>query len=145
MGEDIFRPKVLFLCTGNSCRSQMAEGWLNHLKAEKFVAYSAGIENRGIDPLAVKVMADEGVDISRQWSKKLSQLTVIPDFVVTVCASAARNCPQLEAQSKKVHVVFNDPPEMALAANSEAEILNCYRNVRDEIKSFVENIEDYLK
>src|SRR5688572_24407138 len=88
------KPKVLFLCTGNSCRSQMAEGWTRHLKGELIEAYSAGIDPRGLDPTAVEVMAEVGVDISGQRSKDVNELRfVLFDFVVTVCDRAMRNCP----------------------------------------------------
>ena len=137
--------KILFLCTGNSCRSQMAEGWARALKKESIEAYSAGIETHGLNPNAVKVMAEAGVDISDHRSKLVDEFKGINfDVVVTVCGHARETCPFFPARSKKVHAGFDDPPKMAqaLAAKGagEQEQLNCYRKVRDEIKAFVEKM-----
>jgi arsenate reductase len=130
--------KLLFLCTGNSCRSQMAEGWARALKGDVIEAHSAGIETHGLNPRAVKVMAEAGVDISGQRSKTVAEVTSIPfAYVVTVCASAHENCPIFPGQAKVVHVGFDDPPELAKNATDEAEALAHYRRVRDEIKAFV--------
>ncbi|MFT5691307.1 MAG: arsenate reductase [Oceanicoccus sp.] len=138
------RSKVLFLCTGNSCRSQMAEGWLRHLKSSKYEAFSAGIEHHGLDEIAVRVMAEVGVDISHQRSKLFSELMMVPDFIVTVCSNAEKNCPHLAPKTRKAHAIFRDPPTMALELDSDKDILECYRNVRDEIRVFVEDIETCL-
>jgi arsenate reductase len=137
--------KILFLCTGNSCRSQMAEGWARHLKAEAIQAYSAGIEARGLDPRAVQVMAEAGVDISTQSSKHLEALAGVDfDYVVTVCDHATEHCPAFPGKTRVVHVAFDDPPKLAERARSEEEVLSHYRRVRDEIKAFVLQLPDAL-
>lgn len=137
--------KILFLCTGNSCRSQMAEGWTRHLKGNEFEVYSAGIEKHGLNPYAVKVMKESGVDISEQYSKLLSELKNIEfDFVITVCDHANENCPVFPAKSKIIHVGFDDPPRLAEEVKTEEEKLNCYRKVRDEIYKFVLQLPDKL-
>ncbi len=130
--------KVLFLCTGNSCRSQMAEGWTRKLKGDCIEPYSAGIETHGLNPDAVRVMAEAGVDISGQRSKHLNELQGVEfDYVVTVCGHAHDHCPIFPGKAKVVHVGFDDPPKLAANAKSEEERLLPYRRVRDEIKSFV--------
>ena len=137
--------KILFLCTGNSCRSQMAEGWARHLKADVVGAYSAGIETRGLDPRAVAVMAEAGVDISGQRSKTVADLADEAfDVVVTVCGHANEHCPLFPGETKVVHVGFDDPPAQAAGAATEAEALAHYRRVRDEIRAFVETLPDAL-
>jgi arsenate reductase (thioredoxin) len=143
--------KVLFLCTGNSCRSQMAEGWARALKGDVIDAYSAGIEMHGLNPSAVKVMAEAGVDIAGQKSKSVDDLDAMDfDYVVTVCGHANETCPMwLKGRAKVLHVGFDDPPALAreLVAKGlgdEAQ-LDCYRRVRDEIKDFVLTIEDILR
>jgi len=137
--------KVLLLCTGNSCRSQMAEGWAKLLKSETIEAYSAGIEAHGLNPNAVKVMAEAGVDISGHLSKKLGDLMDVPfDYVVTVCGHANETCPMFPGKTKVVHVGFDDPPKLAQQANTEEEALDCYRRVRDEIQAFVETLPGSL-
>jgi arsenate reductase len=139
--------KVLFLCTGNSCRSQMAEGWARYLKGDVIEAYSAGIKTHGLNPLAVKVMAEAGVDISGQRSKKVDELDAVDfDFVVTVCGHANESCPMwLSGKARVVHVGFDDPPALARAAKSEEEALGCYRRVRDEIRAFVLTLPERLR
>lgn len=133
--------KVLFLCTGNSCRSQMAEGWCRHLKGDIIEAYSAGIETHGLNPYAVKVMAEAGVDISGHKSKLLTDLNGIDfDYVVTVCGHAHETCPFFPAKAQVVHIGFDDPPKLAKDLTVEEEKLNCYRRVRDEIKKFIESL-----
>jgi arsenate reductase len=137
--------KILFLCTGNSCRSQMAEGWARALKGDLIEAYSAGIETHGLNLNAVKVMAEAGVDISGHSSKNVSTLLDIPfDYVVTVCGHANENCPFFPGAAKVVHVGFQDPPAMAKLVEGEEEKLNCYRRVRDEIRKFVESLPEGL-
>jgi len=132
--------KILFLCTGNSCRSQMAEGWCRHLKGDIIEAYSAGIETHGLNPYAVKVMAEAGVDISGHKSKLLTDLDGIDfDYVVTVCGHAHESCPFFPAKSKVIHVGFDDPPKLAKEVENEEDKLNCYRRVRDQIKEFIES------
>jgi arsenate reductase len=133
--------KVLFLCTGNSCRSQMAEGWTRHLKAGQIAAYSAGIEAHGLNPDAVRVMAEVGVDISSQRSKRVDDLGNVDfDYVVTVCGHASETCPVFPTNAKITHVAFDDPPRLAADAKTEAERLAIYRRVRDEIRAFVETL-----
>jgi arsenate reductase len=137
--------KILFLCTGNSCRSQMAEGWARHLKGDVIEAYSAGIETHGLNPNAAKVMAEAGVDISQHRSKHVDELKDIPfDYVVTVCDNAHESCPLFPGRTKVVHAGFDDPPRLARTAKTEAEALAHYRRVRDEIRAFVEKIPEIL-
>jgi arsenate reductase len=140
---------ILILCTGNSCRSQMAEGWTRHLKGDRITAYSAGIETHGLNPNAVKVMAESGVDISGNKSQLLDEFSDIDlDYVVTVCGHAHETCPMFPGKAKIIHVGFDDPPKMAaeLAAKGagEQEQLDCYREVRDAIRSFVETLPESL-
>lgn len=141
--------KILYLCTGNSCRSQMAEGWTRHLKDEVVEAYSAGIETHGLNPNAVKVMAEAGVDISGHRSQHIDEFMDIGlDVVVTVCGHAHETCPVFPTKSRVVHVGFGDPPKLAQACagrgGSEEEQLDCYRQVRDQIKAFVETLPEAL-
>ncbi len=138
--------RVLFLCTGNSCRSQMAEGWARALKAETLVAYSAGIEKHGLNPNAVRVMAEAGVDIHEHESKTLEDLAALTfDYVVTVCAHAHESCPVFPGQAQIVHRSFDDPPRLARNAKDETEALGHYRRVRDEIRAFVETLPNSLR
>jgi arsenate reductase len=133
--------KILFLCTGNSCRSQMAEGWARHLKADSIEPYSAGIETHGLNPDAMKVMAEAGVDISAQRSKLLSELRDVDfDYVVTVCGHASEHCPLFPGKAKIIHVGFDDPPRLAAEAKTDQQRLAPYRRVRDEIRAFVETL-----
>jgi arsenate reductase (thioredoxin) len=137
--------KVLFLCTGNSCRSQMAEGWARHLKSDEVEAYSAGIETHGLNPNAVRVMAEAGVDISGQRSKPLGELRAVDfDYVVTGCGNAHESCPVFPNKARVIHVGFDDPPRLAFDARTEAERLAPYRRVRDEIRAFVETLPNTL-
>ncbi|MGD0090140.1 MAG: arsenate reductase ArsC [Planctomycetota bacterium] len=135
--------KVLFLCTGNSCRSQMAEGWARQLKGGTIEPYSAGLKPHGLDARAVKVMAEAGVDISGQRSKHVDELKAVQfDRVVTVCGHAHEQCPFFPAKTKVVHAGFDDPPRLAQDAKTEEEALTHYRRVRDEIRRFIENLPD---
>ncbi len=139
------KPKVLFLCTGNSCRSQMAEGWAKALKSDVIEAYSAGIETHGLSPYAVRVMAEAGVDISGQKSQHLDEFGDIDfDYVVTICGNANENCPVFTKRTKIIHVGFDDPPSLAKNIDNEEDKLDCYRRVRDEIRSFIEKITDFF-
>jgi len=140
---------ILFLCTGNSCRSQMAEGWCRHLKGDSIVAYSAGIETHGLNPNAVAVMAEAGVDISSQRSQHIAEFKDTHlDVVVTVCGHANEHCPVLPSTIRVVHVGFDDPPKLAREAMaqgaSEEEALQHYRRVRDEIRAFIETLPESL-
>jgi arsenate reductase len=133
--------KVLFLCTGNSCRSQMAEGWTRHLKSDVIEAYSAGIETHGLNPNAVQVMAEAGVDISGHKSQHIDEFKDVQlDCVITVCGHANEHCPVFSGTTKVIHVGFDDPPKLAKEAADENEALDCYRRVRDEIKTFVRTL-----
>ncbi|MBN1818100.1 MAG: arsenate reductase ArsC [Sedimentisphaerales bacterium] len=137
--------KVLFLCTGNSCRSQMAEGWARHLKKDVIEPYSAGIEIHGLNPTAVRAMAEASVDISGHRSKHLEEVKHIDfDYVITVCDHAHESCPMFPGKTKVIHVGFDDPPRLAKDAANENEALNCYRRVRDQIRAFVENLPNHL-
>jgi arsenate reductase (thioredoxin) len=127
----------MFLCTGNSCRSQMAEGWLRHLGGDRYEALSAGTRPQGVNPLAVRVMAEAGVDISGQRSKSVDDLLGEHlDLLVTVCGGARESCPVFGGQVKeRRHWPFDDPAE---AQGSEEEVLGVFRRVRDEIRRAVE-------
>jgi len=115
---------VLFLCTGNSCRSQMAEGWARHLRGDVIEPCSAGIETHGLNPHAVRVMAEAGVDISKQESKHVDELKDVRfDYVVTVCGHADERCPSFPGRTKVIHVGFDDPPRLARDARTEQEAL----------------------
>lgn len=133
------KPRVLFLCTGNSCRSQMAEGWARALRGDRLEAYSAGTDPHGLNPLAVRAMAEVGVDISRHTSKRPEQIGVAFDLVVTVCGHADEHCPRLDG-ARVIHVGFDDPPKLAAGAASEDDAMPHYRRVRDEIRAYIETL-----
>ncbi|MDZ8118227.1 arsenate reductase ArsC [Pontiella agarivorans] len=137
---------LLYLCTGNSCRSQMAEGWTRALKGDQIEVYSAGIETHGLNPNAVNVMAEAGVDISNQKSQHIDEFkdTKI-DYVITVCAHAHETCPFFPGDAKVLHVGFDDPPKLSPADASEEVKLDGFRRVRDEIKAFVETLPGSLE
>ena len=137
--------RILFLCTGNSCRSQMAEGWTRALWTNTYQVYSAGTVAKGLDPRAVAVMAEAGVDLSEYRSKTLSELAGEKfDLVITVCADADRACPIFPGGAARLHRGFDDPPRLAAAARSEEEALSHYRRVRDEIRAFAASLPDVL-
>jgi len=137
--------KVLFLCTGNSCRSQMAEGWAHHLKSGAIEPYSAGIEKHGMNPHAVAVMKEAGVDITGQFSKTPADIGPVEfDYVVTVCGHADENCPVFPGNTKIVHVGFEDPPKLTKHLPDGEEKLTVYRRVRDEIRKFIETLPEAL-
>ena len=136
---------MLFLCTGNSCRSQLAEGWTRHLKRGQIEAFSAGIETHGLNPHAVAVMAEVGVDISSQRSQHIDEFSAIElDVVVTVCDHAAESCPIFPGATRVIHRAFDDPPRLATAAATRVEDLVFYRRVSDEIRSFVESLPEAI-
>ena len=138
--------RILFLCTGNSCRSQMAEGFARKLKGDLLEPYSAGIETHGLNPHAVRVMAEAGVDISTHRSKHVDELRDVPlDVVVTVCGHAHETCPALPGAPRIVPVGFDDPPRLAQSAQTEEEALDHYRRVRDEIRVFVERLPEGIQ
>ena len=141
--------KILYLCTGNSCRSQMAEGWTRHLKSNQIEAFSAGIETHGLNPHMVKVMDEAGVDVSNQKSENIRDFAEHDlDVVITVCGHAHETCPVFPANCKVVHTGFPDPPKMAkeLAEKgaTEEEQLDCYRSVRDKIKEYILTLPESL-
>ncbi len=137
--------RILFLCTGNSCRSQMAEGWARRLKRDSIEAFSAGVEKHGLDPRAVKVMAEVSVDISDHESKLVEELADQEfDYVVTLCDKARESCPFFPGETVVVHEGFDNPPVLADNEPDEAGKLNHYRRVRDQIKAFVETLPDAL-
>lgn len=139
------KTSVLFLCTGNSCRSQMAEGWARRLKGDVLEPASAGIEPKGLDPRAVSVMAEAGVDISGHRSQHVDELGGTDfDVVVTVCGHANENCPVFPGTVRVVHVGFDDPPKLAEDAGSEQDAMTHYRSVRDEIRAFVKTLPESL-
>ena len=139
------RPKVLFLCTGNSCRSQMAAGWARAMWDDRIDAYSAGIQTHGLNPNAVKVMAESGVDIPGHRSKRVDDLMDVEfDLVVTVCGHAHEACPMFPGGAKVIHVGFDDPPKLAESAQTEESRLDCYRRVRDEMEAFVKTLPGLL-
>lgn len=138
--------KILFLCTGNSCRSQMAEAWAKALKSDVIEAYSAGVVPKGIDQKAVKAMAEVGIDISNYKSKDIGALGNITfDYVITLCDHAYQTCPIFPGAKKQVHRSFEDPPRLAQNAKTEEEAMVHYRRIRDEIKAFVETLPSSIE
>jgi arsenate reductase len=136
------KKKILVLCTGNSCRSQMAEGWFKELRGDEFDVWSAGIESHGLNPRAVKVMAEAGVDISFHHSKLTDELKDIDfDIVITVCDSARENCPYFPGNVDRFHQSFDDPPGITQEWTDEEAILDVYRRVRDEIRHYVKTFK----
>ena len=132
--------KLLVLCTGNACRSQVAHGYFQHFAGANLEVYSAGVETHGVNPRAVKVMAEDGIDISQHTSNHLEEYADISfDFIITVCDSAKERCPVFPSSSKQFHHAFADP---AAATGTEEEILDSFRAVRAEIKVYV---QDFLK
>ncbi len=139
------RIKILFLCTGNSCRSQMAEGICRNLKNDKIESFSAGTEKHGLNKNAVKVMAEIGIDISYHYSKTVDEISEKEfDFVVTVCGHANEHCPYFPAKTAVIHKGFDDPPKLALTAETEEQALDFYRRVRDEIVDFINTLPGSL-
>ena len=137
--------KVLFLCTGNSCRSQMAEGWARVLHGDRLEPYSAGTAPGRVDPRAIQVMREAGVDIPEHRSKHLQEFNGVDfDAVVTVCDKANESCPVFPGNVHRLHVDFDDPPRLAAAAANEEEGLSHYRRVRDEIRAFIATLPDTL-
>lgn len=135
--------KILFLCTGNSCRSQMAEGFAKFYFPHLLDVYSAGTVPEQLNPKAVKVMKEIGIDISKQYSKNVKNLIDIDfDYVITLCGDANENCPNFPKKTKKLHKGFKDP---AKAKGDEEEVLKIYREIRDEIKNFILSLPDLLK
>lgn len=128
------KPKILVLCTGNSCRSQIAEGYLHHFTGEKTDVYSAGVETHGVNPKAVATMQEEGIDISKQTSNHIEEYSEIDfDFVITVCDHAREQCPVFHGKAKKFHQNFPDP---AKATGTKEEVAEEFRQVRKQIKIY---------
>ena len=143
MPENKEKINVLFLCTGNSCRSQMAEGWARRLKSDVIEAFSAGIRPIGTNTRAIKVMAEAGVDISRQKSSHIEDFPAIDfDYVVTLCENAKQQCPIFPRNTKLIHKAFDDP---YFATGTEEQIMAAFRNTRDEIRKFVEKMPGNLQ
>lgn len=137
---------LLFLCTGNSCRSQMAEGWARHILSDSVEAYSAGTNPKGVDQRAIKAMLEAGVDISGQRSRHIDELGKIEfDLVITLCGDANDSCPVFPGKAKVMHFGFEDPPKLAEGAADEEEALGHYRRVRDEIREFMARLPEILK
>lgn len=135
---------IMFLCTGNSCRSQMAEGFARKYWGHEFNVFSAGTKKHGMNERAIKVMKEAGVDISSHYSKTVSELPEVTfDYVVTVCGHANENCPFFPG-GKVVHVGFEDPPALTREFSDEEEILKVYRRVRDEIEVFIKDMKNKL-
>jgi arsenate reductase len=140
----VTKKNLMFLCTGNSCRSQMAEGWARKYWGSEFNVYSAGTKKHGMNERAMKVMKEAGVDISTHYSKTVEELPQVTfDYVVTVCDHAHENCPYFPG-GKVVHIGFQDPPKLTKEMKDEEEILAVYRKVRDEIHEVVGRLKDYL-
>jgi arsenate reductase len=143
MGEARDKIKVLFICTGNSCRSQIAEGWASHLKSDSIEAYSAGIRPIGLSSRAVKVMAEAGADISMQTSKHIDDLGGIDfDYVVALCDNAYKQCPVFGGRARLIHRAFEDP---SFATGSDQDVMAAFRKARDDIRAFVETLPQALE
>jgi len=143
MSENKEKLKILFLCTGNSCRSQMTQGWARYLKAELIEPYSAGVYPSGVNLRAIKVMAEAGVDISMHTSKHVDELMGLDfDYVITLCDNARQNCPVFTGQTRLIHRTFEDP---TLVMGSEEEIMTAFRKTRDKIRAFIETLPEALE
>ena len=133
------KPNVLFLCTGNACRSQMAEGFTRKLLGDRLNAYSAGVEPHGMNARAMQVMAEAGVPIDDQHSKHVNDIKGVAfDYVISVCGHADAACPMLPGPARRIHRGFDDPPALARDATTEEEALTHYRRVRDQIRRYIE-------
>ena len=146
MATQAEKASVLFLCTGNSCRSQMADGLTRAVHPDTIEPYSAGIETHGLNPNAVAVMAELGIDISHHRSQHVDEFKDTQlDCVITVCDHAHEHCPLFPGRVPVRHASFEDPPKLAQNAATDQEALDCYRRVRDQIKDFVQTLPDWLK
>lgn len=138
------KKNIMFLCTGNSCRSQMAEGFTRKLWGEEFEVFSAGIKKHGMNARAIKVMEEVGIDISNHFSKTVEELPpVMFDYVVTVCDAAKETCPYFPG-GKIIHQGFQDPPALTKDISNESEIMSLYRRVRDGIHEAIKNLKESL-
>lgn len=143
MGPKAEKLKVLFLCTGNSCRSQMAEGWARHLKSDCIEPFSAGVAPYKLSERAVAVMAEAGVDISGQYSKHLDDLSALEfDYVITVCDNAREQCPIYPGRTKMIHHSFKDP---MFAVGTSEQVMAEFRRIRDQIRDFVADMPENLE
>jgi arsenate reductase (thioredoxin) len=139
------RKKILFVCTGNSCRSQMAEAWTRKLHPEQFETHSAGTDPGRLDPRAVRVMREVGIDISKQRSKHFEDLAAVTfDWVITVCDNVREVCPVVPGAAHQLHAGFDDPPRIAAGAATEDDALAPYRRVRDEMRDYVTRLPEIL-
>jgi len=138
--------KVLFLCTGNACRSQMAEAFARKLKGDLIEPYSAGVLAAGIFPETIHVMKEIGYDLTGQYSKHVAEVMNVEfDVVVTLCDNAREACPVFPRSTRLIHRGFDDPPSLALTAKTTEEALGHYRRVRDEIQAFIETLPEALE
>ncbi|MHC4325225.1 MAG: arsenate reductase ArsC [Planctomycetota bacterium] len=143
MCEDKKKIKILFLCTGNACRSQMAEGWARHLKSDVIEAYSGGVMPAGVSSRAIQVMTEAGVDISSQTSDHVDDFLAIDfDYVITLCDNARGRCPVFSGRAKIIHKPFEDP---TFVMGSTDTIMAAFRLTRDRIRDFVETLPESLK
>ncbi|WPO80204.1 arsenate reductase ArsC [Flavobacterium sp. KACC 22761] len=135
--------KILILCTGNSCRSQIAEGYMRYFAGNKAVVYSAGVEIHGVNPKAISIMQEDGIDISNHTSNHIDEYTNIDfDYVITVCDNAKERCPFFPTMALKFHYNFPDP---AKASGTDLEIMEQFRNVRQLIKEYCKSfVEENL-
>lgn len=138
------KKNILVLCTGNSCRSQMAEGYLRHFAGTRAAVYSAGIETHGVNPKAIAIMMEDGIDISHHTSNHVDEYRHLPfDLIITVCDHARESCPVLPSPAKRFHQNFRDP---AKSRGAEEEVWNDFRQVRDEIKAYARQfVADYVE
>jgi arsenate reductase (thioredoxin) len=128
------KKNILVLCTGNSCRSQMAEGYLKYFSKEKAIIYSAGIETHGVNPKAIAIMKEDGVDIANHTSNHIDEYkNILFDFIITVCDNAKENCPYFPSNAKRFHYNFQDP---AKATGTDEEIVQAFRSTRNMIKDY---------
>lgn len=136
--------KILVLCTGNSCRSQIAEGYLRHFAGDKAEVYSAGIETHGVNPKAIEIMKRDGIDISGHTSNNIEEYINIGfDYVITVCDNAKESCPYFPSVAVKLHYNFPDP---AKATGTEEQVMEAFREVREMIKEYAQNfVNENLK
>lgn len=136
--------KILVLCTGNSCRSQIAEGYLKHFAGNKAEVYSAGVETHGVNPKAIAIMKQDGIDISGHTSNNINEYTGVPfDYVITVCDNAKERCPYFPGSAQLFHYNFPDP---AKATGSEEAVMLSFTTVRDQIKQYCKDwCEKHLK
>lgn len=142
---DVEKQRILFLCTGNSCRSQMAEGLARALRGELYEVHSAGIETHGLNPYAVRAMKEAGFDISSHKSELMGdKLDLTFDYVITVCDNARESCPLFPGKTTVIHRSFDDPPRLAAEIEDEEGKMEPYRRVRDEIRDFVESFPEGL-